>query len=96
MKPPRDVSGSALVTVLCRSWGYTKVNQEGSHVVLQTEQPSHQWTAIPNHKRIRVGTLNTILRAIAAHKNVALKKSGRPCGKELLRIGDEHFVADQV
>lgn len=70
MKLPRDLSGRELVTALCRDWGYVKVNQEGSHIVLQTEQPSSHRIAVPGHKALRVGTLNSILSAVARHKNV--------------------------
>jgi predicted RNA binding protein YcfA (HicA-like mRNA interferase family) len=55
---------------LCRDWDYRKVHQEGSHVILQTEVPSHQRVSVPNHNPLRVGTLNSILRVLAAHKGV--------------------------
>jgi hypothetical protein len=32
MKLPSDLSGHALVDVLCRRWSYAKVNQVGSQV----------------------------------------------------------------
>lgn len=64
MKLPRDLSGAQLVKVLCRHYGYRQVNQEGSHVILQTEFPVHHRLAVPNHSPLRVGTLNAILRAV--------------------------------
>jgi len=70
MKLPRDLSGEQLVKVLCRTWDYRQVHQEGSHVILQTETPGHQRLAVPNHNPVRLGTLNAIVRAIAAHKGV--------------------------
>lgn len=70
MKIPRDLSGEALIRCLCRSWGYRQVHQVGSHVVLETEDPSHQRIAVPAHKSLRVGTLNGILRTVAQHKDV--------------------------
>lgn len=70
MKVPRDLSGAQLIKVLCRDWGYRQVNQEGSHVILETETPGHQRLAVPNHNPLRVGTLNAIVRTVAAHKNV--------------------------
>jgi predicted RNA binding protein YcfA (HicA-like mRNA interferase family) len=57
MKIPRDLSGNELVAVLCRRWGY--VNQVGSHVILQTEDPTPHRVAVPAHKALRVGTLNS-------------------------------------
>ncbi len=70
MKLPRDLSGAELVRALCRDWGFRQIHQEGSDVVLETEQPSHQRISVPAHKNLRVGTLNGILRAVARHKNV--------------------------
>ncbi|MGA2611448.1 MAG: type II toxin-antitoxin system HicA family toxin [Terriglobia bacterium] len=46
------------------------VHQEGSHVVLETDEPSHQRLAVPAHKYLRIGTLNAILRTVANHKRV--------------------------
>ena len=68
MKVPRDLSGTQLIKVLCREWGYRQINQEGSHVTLQTDTPSHQRLSVPNHNPLRVGTLNGIVRAVAIHK----------------------------
>lgn len=70
MKLPRDLSGAQLVKVLCRDWGYRTLHQEGSHVILQTETPGHQRLSVPNHNPLRLGTLNAILRVVAAHKGV--------------------------
>ena len=70
MKVPRDLSGAQLVKALCRHWDYRQVNQEGSHVILQTDTPAHQRLSIPNHNPVRVGTLNGIVRAVARHKGV--------------------------
>ena len=65
MKLPRDLSGSELIKLLCKHYGYRRVDQEGSHVLLQTEQPRHHRIAIPEHKVLRLGTLNFILNAVA-------------------------------
>lgn len=70
MKIPRDLSGRELVATLCRHWGYTTVNQAGSHIILQTEEPAPHRVAVPAHRAVRVGTLNAILRAVANHKGV--------------------------
>jgi predicted RNA binding protein YcfA (HicA-like mRNA interferase family) len=71
MRIPRDLGGEALIRCLCRSWGYRQVHQVGSHVILETEDPSHQRIAVPAHRSLRVGTLNGILRAVAHHKGVS-------------------------
>jgi predicted RNA binding protein YcfA (HicA-like mRNA interferase family) len=70
MKIPRDLSGAQLVKVLCRDWGYRIVHQEGSHIILQTELPGHQRLSVPNHNPLRLGTLNSIVRAVSAHKQI--------------------------
>ncbi len=70
MKIPRDLSGAQLVKVLCRDCDYQIVHQEGSHIILQTDAPSHQRLSVPNHNPLRVGTLNGILRVVSTHKGV--------------------------
>lgn len=70
MKLPRDVSGSHLADVLCRRWEYTRVHQVGSHIILETSEPGHHRIAIPDHHPLRLGTFNSILRAVAGHKRV--------------------------
>jgi predicted RNA binding protein YcfA (HicA-like mRNA interferase family) len=71
MKIPRDVGGSDFADALCRRWGYARVHQVGSHIILETEEPTHQRIAIPDHQALRLGTFNSILRTIAAHKGVS-------------------------
>lgn len=71
MKIPRNLKGQILVDVLCRHWDYKAVHQEGSHIILDTQIPSHQRITIPNHSPLRVGTLNGILRTVSMHKKVS-------------------------
>ena len=70
MKIPRDLSGREIVKVLCKHWDYHQVHQEGSHIILQTDTPSHQRIPVPDHNPVRIGTLNSILRLVATHKGV--------------------------
>jgi predicted RNA binding protein YcfA (HicA-like mRNA interferase family) len=70
MKLPRDLSGAELINRLCKYCGYRRVNQEGSHVILETDSPRHHRLAIPDHNPLRVGTLNAILRSVAACKGL--------------------------
>lgn len=80
MKLPRDLPGRRVVQGLCRDWGYRVVHQQGSHVILETEQPAHQRLAVPDHAVLRIGTLSSLLRAVSRHKGVereALLKSFR-------------------
>jgi len=68
MKVPRDVPGTHFADALCRLWRYAKVHQVGSHIILETSEPSHQRIAIPHHKPLRLGTLISILRTVADTK----------------------------
>ncbi|HUG11009.1 MAG TPA: type II toxin-antitoxin system HicA family toxin [Opitutaceae bacterium] len=70
MKLPRDLNGRDLAHVLCAHWGYRQVNQVGSHIILQTEAPKHHRLSVPDHKPLRTGTLNAIVRAVALAKGV--------------------------
>jgi predicted RNA binding protein YcfA (HicA-like mRNA interferase family) len=74
MKTPRDLSGRSLADGLCRHWDYRQVHQSGSHIILQTEDPSHQRISIPAHDALRVGTLNSLLKLVAEHKRVSRDK----------------------
>lgn len=71
MKLPRNVSGEELAKALCKSWGYEKIHQVGSHIILQTEEPESHRISVPAHSPLRVGTLNAILRSVAVHKGVS-------------------------
>ena len=71
MKLPRDLSGEELIKHLCKQWEYDRIHQVGSHVILQTQQPTHHRIAVPAHSPLRIGTLNSILAAVAAHKGVS-------------------------
>ena len=71
MKLPRDLAGNDLAKHMCKHWGYSIVHQVGSHMILQTEDPSHQRLPIPAHGFLRIGTLNSILRLVATQKGVS-------------------------
>jgi predicted RNA binding protein YcfA (HicA-like mRNA interferase family) len=71
VKLPRDLQGRELAKILCSRWAYAKVNQVGSHIILQTEFPRHHRISIPDHKPLRIGTLNAILREVSVVKGVS-------------------------
>jgi predicted RNA binding protein YcfA (HicA-like mRNA interferase family) len=71
MKLPRNLNGSSLADVLCRQWDYRLVHYQGSHIILDTQTPKHQRISIPNHNPLRIGTLNSILKTVSAHKKVS-------------------------
>jgi len=70
MKIPRNLSGREVVQVLVKKMQYNIVHQRGSHIVLETEIPSHQRIVIPDHKYIRIGTLNALINKVAKHKGI--------------------------
>jgi predicted RNA binding protein YcfA (HicA-like mRNA interferase family) len=70
MKLPRDLSGLELIKLLCKNYGYRRVNQERSHVILETNTPRQHRISIPDHTPLRIGTLNAILKAIAKVQGV--------------------------
>lgn len=70
MKLPRDLSGATLIRLLVREFGYRRVNQVGSHVILETDTPRSHRVSVPDHSTLRIGTLNSILRAVASAQNV--------------------------
>lgn len=70
MKLPRDLSGADLTKLLCKHFEYHRVNQEGSHVILETNDPRQHRISIPDHSHLRIGTLNAILRAAANAKGI--------------------------
>ena len=74
MKIPRDLSGADLINALCNKFGYRRIHQVGSHVILETSEPVHHRIAIPNHDPLRIGTLSSILRAVSAAKNIDKKE----------------------
>ena len=48
MKLPKDLSGRKVVDALVRKLVYRVVHQKGSHIVLETETPSHQRIVVPD------------------------------------------------
>lgn len=67
MRIPRDWSGDELIKRL-KKLGYEPTRQSGSHVRLTRSigETEHHLT-VPRHGALRVGTLNGILKDVAAH-----------------------------
>ncbi|MCC6156419.1 MAG: type II toxin-antitoxin system HicA family toxin [Deltaproteobacteria bacterium] len=58
----RILSGQEVCTILVR-YGFEDVRRRGSHVVMQKSTPSGTVTVpVPDHKEIRTGTLQSIIR----------------------------------
>ncbi len=67
MKLPCDLDGKKFASLLRRD-GYQITRQTGSHIRLtcSAKGVEHHVT-VPAHKELRVGTLHTILRDVAAY-----------------------------
>ena len=69
-KLPRDVSGRELAKLLSR-YEYKEVRQSGSHIMLESRYKGWKHTiTIPDHKELRIGTLNTILRKVSGYLGI--------------------------
>ena len=73
MKTPRDLSGAELAKAL-RKLGYVITRQTGSHLRLTTQEGGEHHEVIPNHSPIKIGTLKSILRNVAAHHHMAVSE----------------------
>ena len=68
MRMPRDVSGTELVNLLRRRYGYHFVRQRGSHMrLVSTYMGYEHHVLVPQHNPIKVGTLDDILGNIAEY-----------------------------
>ncbi len=64
------ISGRDLIRSLGQAYGYEIVRQRGSHVRIRTMQGSKHSLTVPDHKEIAQGTLDGIVKAVAAHLGV--------------------------
>ena len=71
MRLPRDVRGSDLVKAL-RSLGYEPTRRRGSHVRLTTQVGGEHHEVIPMHDAVKVKTLSSILKSVAAHHEISV------------------------
>ena len=70
MRLPRDVSGVDLAKTLER-FGYRITRQTGSHLRLSYSEPPEHHVTIPAHDALRVGTLASILHAVATRHGIS-------------------------
>jgi len=55
-------SGKQVCEILSR-YGFMKVHQRGSHIVMQKRLPETTITIpVPNHSELKIGTLQSIIR----------------------------------
>lgn len=66
MKLPRDLSGRDVAQAL-KIFGYQVTRETGSHMRLVTKERGEHHITIPAHASLRVGTLASILAAVAEH-----------------------------
>ncbi|MBK6728525.1 MAG: type II toxin-antitoxin system HicA family toxin [Xanthomonadales bacterium] len=71
MKLPRDLTGADLAKALHRL-DYVVTRQSGSHLRITTLRGGEHHEVIPNHSPIKIGTLQSLLRNIAAHHGMAV------------------------
>ena len=73
MKVPRDVNAGELIKLLKR-YGYTVVRQTGSHIRLIKRRGNDEHNiTIPNHKPIKIGTLQGIAKDICSFNQLAIQ-----------------------
>jgi predicted RNA binding protein YcfA (HicA-like mRNA interferase family) len=70
MRLPRDISGDRLAAAL-KKLGYSTTRQTGSHMRLISFEGGEHHITIPNHKELRLGTLNNILNDVAEHHKIS-------------------------
>ena len=64
------ISGKDICRILSQH-GFIAIRQRGSHIVMQKKTESSTITVpVPNHKEIRIGTLQSIIRQSGLAKDV--------------------------
>ena len=71
MKIPRDCNGDEIVRAL-RRLGYETQRQTGSHIQLTTQRGGEHHVSVPNHRPLKVGLLNGVLKEVAEHHNLTM------------------------
>jgi len=73
VKIPRDCTGAELVRAL-RRLGYQTDRQTGSHIQITTQRGGEHHVSVPNHRPLKVGLLNSLLKDIAGHQGLTLEE----------------------
>jgi len=64
------LSGLEVCKIL-EKYGFVKIRQKGSHIVMQKKITSSSITIpVPNHKELKIGTLRSIIRQSGLPKSV--------------------------
>ena len=74
MKIPRDLTANDVIKMLSKL-GYVVTCQKGSHIRLTSKlnDVEHHIT-IPDHSRIKIGTINNILKGVAEKNKFTKEK----------------------
>lgn len=70
MKLPRNVTGRQLAASL-RLLGYEVTRQRGSHMHLVSQQSGEHHLVVPDHRPLKPGLLNGLLKDIAEHQGMS-------------------------
>ena len=73
MKIPRDCSGPELGRAL-RKFGYAIDRQTGSHMIMTSTHCGEHHVTVPNLRPIKVGTLQSMLKAVAVHHKISIEQ----------------------
>ncbi|MGR3295265.1 MAG: type II toxin-antitoxin system HicA family toxin [Candidatus Bathyanammoxibius sp.] len=73
-KLPRDVSANDLIKVLGKYYQYEIKRRKSTHIRLCTLLKGEHSITVPDHDPVKVKTLKSILREIAAHLDIHEKE----------------------
>ncbi|HWN96451.1 MAG TPA: type II toxin-antitoxin system HicA family toxin [Methylomirabilota bacterium] len=79
MKIPRDCTGPELARALGK-FGYTIERQTGSHMIMTSTHSGQHHVTVPNHRPIKVGTLQSVLKVVAQHHKMPIEQLLRELG----------------
>jgi len=68
---PRDLSAGDLIRAL-QPLGYTVTRQVGSHIRISTARDGQHHETVPNHAPLKLGTVQAVLKSIAAHHRLSV------------------------
>ena len=71
MRLPRDIRGRDLQRALT-ALGYRVSRRRGSHVRVTTQINGEHHEVIPDHNPIKIKTLSSILKSVAAHHGLTV------------------------
>jgi predicted RNA binding protein YcfA (HicA-like mRNA interferase family) len=72
LRLPRDIAPQSLIRALA-AYGYESTRQSGSHIRITTQLGGEHHEVIPNHKPIKIGTLQAILSSIAKRHGMSVE-----------------------